>query len=91
MDYNLPDGTGIEATDVILAEQPFCSIVFLTVQDVDESLFAALRRGARGYLLKNMPIGVAGSKIDRARRACHDTRHDLACPGRIRQQPGISE
>ena len=56
MDFSLPDGTGLDATQMILAEQPECKIVFLTVFDIDETLFAAIRQGARGYLLKNMPI-----------------------------------
>jgi two-component system response regulator DegU len=53
MDFSLPDGTGLDATQAILAEQPDCAIVFLTVYETDEKLFAALRMGARGYLLKN--------------------------------------
>jgi DNA-binding NarL/FixJ family response regulator len=56
MDFNLPDGTGAEATRAILAEQPGCAIVFLTIYETDENLFAAIRSGARGYLLKNLPI-----------------------------------
>ena len=56
MDFSLPDGTGLEATEAILAEHPDCKIVFLTVYETDEKLFAALRRGAKGYLLKNVPV-----------------------------------
>jgi DNA-binding NarL/FixJ family response regulator len=54
MDYSLPDGTGVEATRMILSQQPDCRIVFLSISDTDEGLFAAVRSGARGYLLKNM-------------------------------------
>jgi len=53
MDFSLPDGTGLDATEVILAEQPDCAVVFLTVYETDEKLFAALRMGAKGYMLKN--------------------------------------
>ncbi len=53
MDFTLPDGTGLDATRAILAEQPDCKIVFLTVYETDEKLFAALRLGAKGYMLKN--------------------------------------
>jgi len=56
MDFSLPDGTGAEATQAILAEQPNIKIVFLTVHDDDERLFGAIRRGAKGYLLKNTPV-----------------------------------
>ncbi len=56
MDFSLPDGTGLEATQAILAEKPDTRIVFLTVHEEDERLFAAIRSGARGYLLKNLPV-----------------------------------
>jgi DNA-binding NarL/FixJ family response regulator len=54
MDFGLPDGTGADATRAILHEYPECKIVFLTMSEEDEDLFAAIRSGARGYLLKNM-------------------------------------
>ena len=54
MDFSLPDGTGVDATRAILEEHPECKIVFLTMSEDDESLFAAIRSGAKGYLLKNM-------------------------------------
>lgn len=54
MDFTLPDGTGVDATREILQERPHCKIVFLTMSEEDENLFAAIRGGAKGYLLKNM-------------------------------------
>lgn len=54
MDFSLPDGTGLDATKAILMERPHCKIVFLTVNDMDEKLFAAIRLGAKGYILKNV-------------------------------------
>ena len=57
MDYGLPDGTGLEATRAILGENPDISIVFLTVHEADDDLFAAIRYGAKGYLLKNIAVG----------------------------------
>jgi len=54
MDFGLPDGTGAEATRMILKEEPECKIVFLTMSEEDDDLFAAIRSGAKGYLLKNM-------------------------------------
>lgn len=56
MDFSLPDGTGLDATRAILAEYPDCKIVFLTVNEGDEDLLAAIRLGAKGYLLKNIAI-----------------------------------
>ena len=55
MDYGLPDGTGLEATNMILEENPETNIIFLTVHEADDTLFSAIRSGAKGYLLKNIP------------------------------------
>lgn len=54
MDYSLPDGTGADATREILKEQPGCKIIFLTISEQDDTLFNAVRSGAKGYLLKNI-------------------------------------
>jgi DNA-binding NarL/FixJ family response regulator len=54
MDFFLSDGTGIDAARAILAKQPECKIVFLTASESDENVIAAMRMGAKGYLLKNM-------------------------------------
>lgn len=52
MDLNMPGINGIEVTRRILATQPTCAILMLTMFDDDASVFAAMRAGARGYLLK---------------------------------------
>jgi DNA-binding NarL/FixJ family response regulator len=54
MDYGLPDGTGLDATREILAANAETNIVLLTVHEEDDLLFAAIRSGAKGYLLKNI-------------------------------------
>jgi two-component system NarL family response regulator len=56
MDFSLPDGTGLEATRAILTNLPDTQIIFLTVHDNDERLIAAMRAGAKGYLLKNLSV-----------------------------------
>lgn len=56
MDFSLPDGTGLDATRKILKEEPETQIIFLTVHDNDERLIAAMRAGAKGYLLKNLSV-----------------------------------
>ncbi|MFN2196593.1 MAG: response regulator [Anaerolineales bacterium] len=56
MDFELPDGTGAEATQPILDANPECKIIFLTIYSSDEKLFEAIRSGAVGYLLKSIPI-----------------------------------
>jgi DNA-binding NarL/FixJ family response regulator len=52
MDVNMPGVNGIEATRRIVAEMPHINILVLTMFDDDDSVFAAMRAGARGYLLK---------------------------------------
>ena len=52
MDLHMPVLNGVEATRRITAEYPAVAVLVLTMLDDDESLFAALRAGARGYLLK---------------------------------------
>jgi len=56
MDFGLPDGSGLDAMRPILAENPQINIVFLTIHEQDEHLFAAIRAGAKGYLLKNVSV-----------------------------------
>jgi DNA-binding NarL/FixJ family response regulator len=52
MDLRMPGVNGIEAIRRILAECPQAAVIVLTMFDDDDSVFAALRAGARGYLLK---------------------------------------
>ncbi len=54
MDFGLGDGTGPDATRQILRQLPNTKIIFLTMSEDDESLFDAVRSGAKGYLLKDM-------------------------------------
>ena len=53
MDIRMPGMTGIEATRQILQAQPNARILVLTMSEDDDSLFAAMRAGARGYLPKD--------------------------------------
>jgi DNA-binding NarL/FixJ family response regulator len=52
MDLQMPEVSGIEATRRILHTSPHISILVLTMFEDDDFVFAALRAGARGYLLK---------------------------------------
>ena len=54
MDINMPVCDGVEATRLIKAERPETKIVIITVSDEDEELFAAIKGGAEGYLLKDL-------------------------------------
>jgi two-component system nitrate/nitrite response regulator NarL len=53
MNMNLPDGTVVDATRMILDEVPEAKIIALTVHDDPELLFEAIRAGAIGYLSKH--------------------------------------
>ena len=64
MDINMPELNGLEATKRILAANAEANILVLTMFD-DDTVFAAIRAGARGYLLK----GSEGEETLRAIRA----------------------
>jgi DNA-binding NarL/FixJ family response regulator len=55
MDLMMPGMNGIEATRRVISTSPHISILVLTMFEDDESVFAALQAGARGYLLKGSP------------------------------------
>ncbi len=57
MDLRMPGMTGIEATRRILEERPETRVLILTMSEDDDSLFAAMRAGARGYLPKDADSG----------------------------------
>ncbi|GIW19712.1 MAG: DNA-binding response regulator [Chloroflexota bacterium] len=65
MDVRMPDLDGIEATRRIVRTSPEVAVLVLTMFEDDESVFAAMRAGARGYLLK----GADQAEILRAVRA----------------------
>ena len=54
MDLAMPEMDGFAATRLISAEQPEVKVVILTASGEDSKLFAAIRSGAQGYLLKNL-------------------------------------
>ncbi len=65
MDVNMPGMNGIEATRRILQGSPHISILMLTMFEDDDSVWAALQAGARGYVLK----GALKAELVRAIRA----------------------
>jgi DNA-binding NarL/FixJ family response regulator len=52
MDLQMPGLNGVDATRQIVYASPHIGVVMLTMFDDDDSVFAAMRAGARGYLLK---------------------------------------
>jgi DNA-binding NarL/FixJ family response regulator len=65
MDLHMPGVGGIEATRRILRSSPHISVLVLSMFEDDDSIFAALQAGARGYLLK----GALKAEILRAIRS----------------------
>jgi DNA-binding NarL/FixJ family response regulator len=68
MDLHLPDQSGVDATRSLLAVRPNLAILMVTMSEDDDAIVAALRAGARGYLLKS-----AGR--DELRHAIHAVSH----------------
>lgn len=65
MDLHMPECGGVEATRQIMQTMPEVAVLVLTMYDDDDLVFATLRAGARGYLLKE----ASGGDIVRAVRA----------------------
>ncbi len=65
MDLQMPDLNGIEATRRILRDSPHIRVLVVTMFEDDSSVLAAMRAGARGFLLK----GATHSEMARAIRA----------------------
>ena len=67
MDVRMPGMDGIQATEQITTQYPQTRVLVLTTFDLDQYAFAALRAGASGFLLKNLPLAELVSAI----RAVH--------------------
>jgi DNA-binding NarL/FixJ family response regulator len=52
MDINMPGRNGIDATRALVSGAPHIAVLVLTMHEDDESVFAAVQAGARGYLVK---------------------------------------
>lgn len=55
LDLKMPDVNGIEACAVLRSRLPSAQVLILTVSEKENDLYAAMRVGAAGYLLKDMP------------------------------------
>jgi len=67
LDINIPGG-GLEILPRIAADCPVCKVVMLTASEQEDDVLAALKAGARGYILK----GVSARELIRILRAVHD-------------------
>jgi DNA-binding NarL/FixJ family response regulator len=63
MDVRMPEIDGVEATRLITAANSDARIIILTTFDLDEYVYAGLRAGASGFLLKDAPPGELLSAI----------------------------
>ena len=68
MDVNMPGVNGIEATRAIVARRPQTSVLIVTMVYDEDVVLAAMRAGARGYVLK-------GAGLDDIRRAIDAVSH----------------
>jgi DNA-binding NarL/FixJ family response regulator len=68
MDLHMPGTNGVEATRAVLRDVPDTRVLVLTMFEDDDSVFAAMRAGASGYLVK----GAQQAEIVRAIRSVAD-------------------
>ncbi|MBR7745189.1 response regulator [Undibacterium baiyunense] len=66
MDLNMPGLSGLEAMQLIVEDLRETAVLMLTVSEEAEDLTAALKSGARGYLLKNIDADYLNQSIKRA-------------------------
>jgi two-component system NarL family response regulator len=67
MDIRMPRSSGIEACRAMKEAAPSAKIIILTISDEEEDLFEAIRAGASGYLLKDIPLDEVADTV----RAVH--------------------
>ncbi|MBN9389223.1 MAG: response regulator transcription factor [Chloroflexi bacterium] len=73
MDVRMPIMNGVEATARLRQQLPSCKVLMLTTFDDEEYITEALRAGASGYLLKDIP----GKQLAQAIRSVHEGLYQL--------------
>jgi DNA-binding NarL/FixJ family response regulator len=68
MDLAMPGLSGVEATRRVVAEYPGTAVLVVTMNDDDETVFAALKAGARGYLVKESPAADIARAVESVAR-----------------------
>ena len=84
MDLRMPHLGGLDAIQAIKEEFPSTQVVVLTVSDDPQDLFDAIKRGAQGYLIKNMEPQLWLEYLDAI--ASGDTRISRAVADRVLQE-----
>ncbi len=64
MDLNMPDMSGLTATEIVLERRPGTRILVLSMHDSPEYISSALSHGAMGYILKDVPTDEIKQAID---------------------------
>lgn len=65
LELDLPDGSGVGLIEHIAQAYPGTTVVVMTTYDDEQHLFAALRAGAKGYLLKNQSRRALEDKLNK--------------------------
>ena len=68
LDVNMPGGSGLDILPELQTDLPVCKIVVLTVNEDEETLFSALKQGARGYIVK----GIGAEELTAVIKSVHD-------------------
>ena len=99
MDLNLPGTPGLEATRRIAVQAPSVAVLILTMVDDDDSVLAALKVGARGYLLKGAvqgevlaairAVGAGGAVFGPASPSGCSPSRGLLGPATARSSPNV--
>lgn len=66
LDLNMPGLSGLETLQLLIQDNPACTVIILTVSEEADELGQALRDGARGYLIKNIEGDALAAAIRRA-------------------------
>jgi DNA-binding NarL/FixJ family response regulator len=81
MDVRMPVMDGVEATAVLRQRLPDCRVLMLTTFDDEQYVVEALRAGANGYLLKDLPAADLAQAVRMAHAGVH--QFDPSATGRL--------
>ena len=81
MDLHMPHMNGVQATRAVTEQHPGVAVLVLTMLENDESVFAAVRAGAKGYLLKGADRAEIARALDAV--AHGDVMFSSAIAGRV--------
>ncbi len=87
LDLNMPNVGGLSATEIILERRPETRVLILSMHDSPEYISTALRHGARGYVLKDVPT----EEIRTAILTVHGGAQYLCTGAESRLTPGTAD